>query len=182
MYEARQNKEKVSRRIEVGGGARQMMKMENGRRTIIQLNRQIAKEYANTAKTIYDTITKVYTPDFASSNKLALTIAVNDSHFTYCGGGYAQSLFEGKSFDGRTFSVGKAFDTTKEGRHAELKLLNFFPSTKNLGVSREVCTDCRLKLKRKIVGDSIEDICSKDAFDTQYTFYSPTEYTPEKVS
>ena len=49
MYEARQNKEKVSRRIEVGGGARQMMKMENRRRTIIQLNRQIAKEYANTA-------------------------------------------------------------------------------------------------------------------------------------
>ena len=82
MYEARQNKEKVSRRIEVGGGARQMMKMENRRRTIIQLNRQIAKEYANTAKTIYDTITTGYTPDFAGGNKLALTIAVNDSHFT----------------------------------------------------------------------------------------------------
>lgn len=182
MYEVRQNKEKVSRRIEVGGGTRQMMKMENGRRTIIQLNRQIAKEYANTAKTIYDTITTVYTPDCAGSNKLALTIAVNDSYFTYCGGGYTQKQFGGISCSGRTFSTGKALDSTITGRHAELKLLNYFPETKNVGVSREVCTDCQLKLKGKIVGDSIEDICSKDAFDTQYTFYSPTKYTPEKVS
>lgn len=181
MYEARQRKKNFCRRIDDGGGARQKVRMEDGKRTIIQLNRDTAKSYANIARSIYNNITSNYSP-VCNGYKMALTIAVDDSHFTYCGGGYAQNQFEGKSCDGRTFSVGEAFDMTKEGRHAELKLLKFFPSTKNLGVSREVCPNCRLKLKEKQVGNSIEDICSKDVSDTQYTFYSPTEYTPEKVS
>lgn len=68
MYEARQNKGKVSRRIDGGGGmTRQRVKMERGM-TIIQLQRSIKVENTKTKRSVYGYSSSTMPEDYHDFN------------------------------------------------------------------------------------------------------------------
>lgn len=194
MVECNQTKQEQQNRAIAynGGGSRQLKEIVNNNpldqrqskmiagiysnsSNILQMNPDTAKDYADDAEGIRCEINANEEPEYASykNEKFALTIAVNDSNFTYCGGGYSKNQFIGTTYRRRRFEEGTPY------MHTEQKLLTKHSDTKNMGVSRKVCNNCQDSLKSKSMGAQLEDVCAK--FDDKYYFYQPPEYTEKSI-